>query len=169
LQDFGVEVDASPTGYVCSGSLKGFPKEGAVRKVMTGDRPLRKLLSKEQQLLFAEDAPDGVSLDDLSTLGPLLILKLKNTPEDFERKLVTELWLYFLAEHTDETGLFLDLPERALLVAFARLRLALRQRPVVVLRPVNEKQLGLAVGAGPCEPPAARTSRFAVNSVIRPG
>jgi hypothetical protein len=94
LQDFGVEVDASPTGYVCSGSLKGFPKEGAVRKVMTGDRPLRKLLSKEQQLLFAEDAPDGVSLDDLSTLGPLLILKLKNTPEDFERKLVTELWLY---------------------------------------------------------------------------
>jgi hypothetical protein len=94
LEDFGVEVDASPTGYVCSGSLKGFPKEGAVRKVMTGDRQLRKLFSKEQQLLFAEHAPDGVSLDDLSTLGPLFILKLKNTPEGLERKLVTELWFY---------------------------------------------------------------------------
>ena len=94
LPDFGVEVDASPTGYVCSGSLKGFPKEGAVRKVAIGDKPVRKLFSKEQQLLFAEHAPEGVSLDDLSTLGPLFVLKLKNTPEGFDRKLVTELWSY---------------------------------------------------------------------------
>ena len=94
LEDFGVEVDASPTGYVCSGSLKGFPKEGTVRKLITGDKPLRKVFSKEQQLLFAEHAPDGVSLDDLSTLGPLFVLKLKNAPEGFDRKLVTELWQY---------------------------------------------------------------------------
>src|SRR6267142_5346050 len=29
---FGVELDASPSGYVCSGSMKGVPAPGAVRE-----------------------------------------------------------------------------------------------------------------------------------------
>jgi hypothetical protein len=92
---FSVELDASPTGYVCSGSLKGAPsQQGDVREAMLGRRPLRKLFSKEQRELYAEHAPDGIALDDLSMLGPLLVLKLKNTPPEFARKLVTELWLY---------------------------------------------------------------------------
>jgi hypothetical protein len=91
---FGVELDASPAGYVCSGSLKGVPAQGEVRKATSGERNLRKLFSKEQQLLFAEHAPEGIALDDLSILGPLLVLKLKSSPEGYERKLVTELWLY---------------------------------------------------------------------------
>jgi hypothetical protein len=79
---------------VCSGSLKGVPTEGDVRKAVTGNRAFRKLFTKEQRALFAEHAPDGIELDALTMLGPLLVLKLKNYPTGFDRKLVTELWLY---------------------------------------------------------------------------
>ena len=91
---FGVELDASPAGYVCSGSLKGIPASGDVRQVMTGERAPEKLFSKEQQALFAKHAPEGIGLGDLSVLGPILVLKLKDSPEDFGRRLVAELWLY---------------------------------------------------------------------------
>jgi hypothetical protein len=94
LPTFGVEVDASPEGFVCSGSLKGVPKPGAVRATMSGDRRLRKLFSKEQQALFADNAPDGVTLDELVVLGPIFVLKLKAIPKGFDRKLVAEMWLY---------------------------------------------------------------------------
>ena len=92
--DFNIELDASPAGYVCSGSLKGVPAAGKVHKTMTGARPVRKLFSPEQRALFAEYAPKGVELDDLLMLGPLLVLKLKSSPQGLGRKLVTELWLY---------------------------------------------------------------------------
>jgi hypothetical protein len=91
---FGVELDASPQGYVCSGSLKGIPSAGEVRETVTGGRPVRKLFSREQQGLYEEHAPEGIALDDLAILGPLLIMKLKSAPTGYGRKLVTELWLY---------------------------------------------------------------------------
>jgi hypothetical protein len=91
---FGVELDASPQGWVCSGSLKGAPAAGEVREAITGGSPVRKLFSREQQALYDEHAPTGIALDDLSILGPLLVMKLKYAPTGFDRKLVTELWLY---------------------------------------------------------------------------
>jgi hypothetical protein len=92
---FGVEVDAMPGGFVCSGSMKAsLGSGGAVREAVSGKRPLRKLFSKEQRALFAEYAPDGLTLSDLSVLGPIPVLKLKMSPKAFGRKLVAELWLY---------------------------------------------------------------------------
>jgi len=91
---FNVELDASPDGFVCSGSLKGVAGAGAVRKVMTEGKAVRKLFSKEQRSLFEEHAPEGVGLDDLAMLGPIFVLKLKSSPKDFDRQLVTELWSY---------------------------------------------------------------------------
>src|SRR6478672_4463611 len=44
---FGVELDASPEGHVCSGSLKGVPTQGHVHKAANGKRAVRKLFSKE--------------------------------------------------------------------------------------------------------------------------
>jgi hypothetical protein len=41
-----------------------------------------------------EHAPAGLSLDDLSVLGPILVLKLKFEPEGLERRLAVELWMY---------------------------------------------------------------------------
>jgi hypothetical protein len=91
---FGVELDASPGGFVCSGSSKGAPTSGDVWKAVHGEQRLRKLFSKEQRALFAEHAPEGLGLDDLTILGPLFVLKLKSSPEGFDRRLVTEVWLY---------------------------------------------------------------------------
>ncbi|HET6696148.1 MAG TPA: hypothetical protein VFG85_06560 [Gaiellaceae bacterium] len=90
---FGVEVDAMPGGFVCSASLKGVPQSD-VRKGVAGKRPLRKLFAKEQRALFAEHAPEGVELDDLSVLGPIFVLKLRYVPKGYDRKLVAEMWLY---------------------------------------------------------------------------
>ncbi len=91
---FGVEVDAMPGGYVCSGSLKGRLGTTDVQEVVAGKRPPRKLFSKEQRAFFAEHAPDGLALDDLSILGPIVVLKLRFSPKGHDRKLVAELWQY---------------------------------------------------------------------------
>ena len=91
---FVVEVDAMPGGYVCSASMKGVVKHEGVREAVAGGHPLRKLFSKEQRAFYAAHAPEGVGLDDLSILGPIFVLKLKSSPGEYERMLVTELWLY---------------------------------------------------------------------------
>ena len=79
---FGVEVDAMPGGFVCSGSFKGALPEPRVRETVGGDRPLRKLFSKEQRAFYAQHAPEGIALEDLSVLGPIFVLKVKFSPRD---------------------------------------------------------------------------------------
>jgi hypothetical protein len=91
---FGVEVDAMPGGFVCSGSLKHVLGAGRVKEGVAGTRPLRKLFSAEQRSFYAAHAPAGVELDDLSVLGPIFVLKLKFSPTGYARKLVAEMWLY---------------------------------------------------------------------------
>jgi hypothetical protein len=92
---FVVEVDAMPGGFVCSASLKGVPsRRTTVRDTVLNGGPVRRLFSKEQRAFFADHAPDGMSLDDLSVLGPINVMKLKFRPEGFAQKLVAELWLY---------------------------------------------------------------------------
>jgi hypothetical protein len=94
LSGFGVEVDAIPGGFVCSGRLKCEADSDAIREVLLGERALRKLYTKAQRALFKAHAPDGIELDDLSVLGPIFVLKLKWQPRGFARKMVAEMWLY---------------------------------------------------------------------------
>src|SRR5262245_29957124 len=91
---FNVEVDAMPGGHVCSASFKGVADNALIRQVGLGQAPIRKLFSKEQEAFYAEHAPEGIGLDDLTVLGPIPTLRLKTRPEGFGRKLVGELWLY---------------------------------------------------------------------------
>ena len=91
---FKVEVDAMPGGHVCSGSLKESVGNADVREVVHGDRPLSSLFSEQQAEFLADHAPDGPALEELSVLGPIIVLKLKFEPEGFERRLVAELWMY---------------------------------------------------------------------------
>jgi hypothetical protein len=91
---FVVEVDAGPTGYVCSGSLKGVPRKAPVHEVGLGRAPVRRLFSKEQRAFYREHAPEDIALDDLSVFGPIFVLKLKGTPPGSSRKLAVELWMY---------------------------------------------------------------------------
>src|SRR3954452_8385398 len=92
---FRVEVDALPGGFVCSGTLKGALRPGNVRAALAGELAIRKLFSKEQRDFYAAHAPEGVTLDDLSVLGPIFVLKLRMAPAELDnRRLVAELWLY---------------------------------------------------------------------------
>ena len=94
-EHFGVEVDAMPGGaYVCSGSMKREMAPTTVKDAVAGRLPLHKVFSKEQRALYAAHAPDGLELDDLAVLGPILVLKVKFAAKDYDRKLVAEMWLY---------------------------------------------------------------------------
>ncbi|PZF81303.1 adenylate cyclase [Jiangella anatolica] len=93
--DFGVEVDAMPGGsFVASGTMKAPVDNAHVADVLSGQRPIRKLFTKQQRDLFAAHGPEGVELDELRPLGPITIMKLKFTPGDYGRRLVAELWFY---------------------------------------------------------------------------
>ena len=94
LEGFGVEVDAMPGGFVCSGRLKAPADSDSVRLAARGELPLRKLFTKQQRRLFAAHAPDGIELDGLATLGPIVVLKLRFTPEGLARRMVAEAWMY---------------------------------------------------------------------------
>ena len=91
---FGVEVDASPGGFVCSGSMKGMPTLGHVHDAAMRQASLAQALLEGAAGALRRPRPDGVALDDLSILGPLFVLKLKYAPEGFARKMVAEMWLY---------------------------------------------------------------------------
>ncbi len=89
-----VEVDAMPGGFVCSASMKGTLGTTDVRRASAGERPIRKLYSKEQRDFFRIHAPGGADLDELSILGPITVFKLKMSPTQLGRRLVAELWFY---------------------------------------------------------------------------
>ena len=91
---FGVEVDAMPGGFVCSGRLKRAAENAEIRQVFEGKRPISKLFGKTQRRLYAEQAPGGIGLDDLQVLGPLFVLKMKFVPEGLASDVVAEMWLY---------------------------------------------------------------------------
>ncbi len=97
---FGVEVDAMPGGFVCSGSMKGVAA-GDVRSTVTSKGRISSLFTKEQKAFYKTHAPDGLALDDLEVLGPIFVLKLKMVPKGIARRLVAELWLY-----PDNTAIF---------------------------------------------------------------
>jgi len=91
---FRVEVDALPGGFVCSGTFKRDMQAGAVREMLAGDRPLRKLFSKEQRAFYTAHAGADLPLEDLRMLGPIFVLKLRFVPQGLDRRLVAEMWLY---------------------------------------------------------------------------
>ncbi|WP_322938238.1 CYTH domain-containing protein [Nocardioides bizhenqiangii] len=94
LKGFGVEVDVMPGGFVCSASLQAKMRAGKVKEALDGERGLTSLFDKRQRAFFADCAPDGMSVDDLTVLGPILVMKLKFSPSGYDGRLVAELWLY---------------------------------------------------------------------------
>ena len=91
---FKIEVDAMPGGYVCSASFRGVATNDSILKTAHGGHPIRKLFSKAQRAFYADHAPEGLALDDLSILGPVNLLKLKYPAVELGRPVVAELWLY---------------------------------------------------------------------------
>jgi hypothetical protein len=83
-----------PGGFVCSGRLRDYTDNLRVREAALGNIAPRKLFSKEQREFFADMAPDGIKLDDLTFLGPIFVLKAKWTPDAKMRPMTAELWMY---------------------------------------------------------------------------
>jgi hypothetical protein len=104
-----VEVDALPGGFVCSAAMKRLMTPDRVQATMHDGAPLRKLFSKEQRAFFRTHAPDGMEIDDLTPLGPILVLKLRKAVfPNSRRKLVAELW------HYPDNSMILELSTKAL-------------------------------------------------------
>ena len=91
---FNVELDALPGGFVCSGTMKSRTTGQDVLAAVSGTAPLRKLFTKEQRLFFKTHGPDGITLDDLTVLGPTFVLKGVFEPPELKRRFVAEMWLY---------------------------------------------------------------------------
>jgi hypothetical protein len=89
-----VEVDAGPEAYVCSATMKRALPSDAVREVLDGKKPIRRLFSKEQRAFYADHAPDGIPLDSLQVLGPIFVLKARVVQPESGRRMVGEMWLY---------------------------------------------------------------------------
>jgi hypothetical protein len=90
----GVEVDAMPGGFVCSGSIKGATTAAEVRDVARGKAKIAGLFTKVQRDFYGQHAPGGLKMRDLSILGPITLLKLKFSPKTLGRAMVAEMWMY---------------------------------------------------------------------------
>jgi hypothetical protein len=91
---FSTELDAVGGSFQRSACLENELGGDDVREATSGEEPLRTLFSEEQRDLYADRAPEGLELDDLSPLGPVFVLKLKLEPAGYRRELVGEMWLY---------------------------------------------------------------------------
>ena len=89
-----VEVDAMPGGYVCSASMKGARGTDDVRAVAAGERPIRKLFSKEQRAFYDEHAPEGSGSTTSRCSGRSSCSSSRWRRRASRRKLVAEMWLY---------------------------------------------------------------------------
>jgi hypothetical protein len=87
-----VEVAALPRGAACTTGLKSRPRTGDVARAAAGELPVHALFGKELRDAYRARLPDGPALDDLVAFGPVVVLKLKYTPEVLGRRLVGELW-----------------------------------------------------------------------------
>ena len=92
--NLAVEVDAVPGGFVCSATMKEKVSASEVHDAVRGERPIRRLFSKEQRRFFRSNAPEPADLDSLAVLGPIFVIKLKSVAKGFSRSFVSELWLY---------------------------------------------------------------------------
>lgn len=89
-----IELDAMPGGYVCSASFKGRCSGEEVLQASDRKLPLKSIFSKTQRAAYEAHAPDGIAMESLVPLGPTFLLRVKRRPDNFDRDVVVELWLY---------------------------------------------------------------------------
>ena len=135
LADFVVEVDAMPGGYVCSASLKGSSPRRSVQRVGEGDEPCASCSPRSSARSTPSTRRTASGSTTSSLLGPIFVLKLKCTPDDFGRKMVVELWLYPDGARILELSTKCAPPEAFQVAAEARAFLAERG-----IEPASEQQ-----------------------------
>jgi hypothetical protein len=93
-ENFKVEVDVIPGGFVCSASIKSRCTAEEVLEVTACGAGLTSLFSKKQRAFYTRHAPANIPLDALVPFGPTFVLKTKVKPKRLERRLTVELWLF---------------------------------------------------------------------------
>jgi hypothetical protein len=91
---FRVELDATPRGYVCTASYGRILAPETLRNVVERTRPVSDVLSSKQRLFLRDHAPARLTLDDLTVLGPVHVMKLKASPRGLRFRYVVELWIF---------------------------------------------------------------------------
>lgn len=92
LPGFKIELDASPTGFVCSCSLTAEAPDRRIRDLFHGRGTVLDVLSDAQRSMLTDRMPTDLDPADLRVLGPVHILKCKFEPAGMPRKMVAELW-----------------------------------------------------------------------------
>ena len=64
-----------------------------VERALAGEIDVAPFVSHRIELDDVNHAP-GIQLDELATLGPIFVLKLRFTPEELGRRIVAEMWIY---------------------------------------------------------------------------
>ena len=92
--NFKIELDVMPGSFVCSASFKGRCSASDVFDVTEGRQPLAALFSRGQRDFYTAHAPDGLRMKHLVALGPTFVIRQKEQPKGFDRRIVLEFWLY---------------------------------------------------------------------------
>jgi len=89
---FKVESDIVGSSIVCSASYTTEQRQKEIDEVATGERPIAKLFSGEQEEFLSEMAPIQVGFDELVPLGPVAALRWKFRHEGLPYELCAEEW-----------------------------------------------------------------------------
>jgi hypothetical protein len=91
--DFTAEVDLTPGGFVCSGSLKSSLGVRDVDRIVTRGRKLESLFSPRQHDLLTTHAPE-ISFDKLCVFGPVDVRRIRLQPEVLGHSMELQQWNY---------------------------------------------------------------------------
>lgn len=91
---FKLELDATRSGYVISGSMKGKRPPGTLLETLARERPLSKLFTKEQRSFMDSLGVEAGIWESLIPLGPMNVIKLKYDARGISAPVTIEQWHY---------------------------------------------------------------------------
>lgn len=116
---FKVEADAVGPKVIRSASFSTTQKSKEIDEVASGDRPIAKLFSGEQEEFLQEMAPVPVDLRKLVTLGPVVAMRWKLQHKGLPWELCAEEWR--LPDGQDVIEISIKAPQPAAAAAQAAL------------------------------------------------
>ena len=91
--DFKVEADASEKGMTKSASFSMSAAKGLIKRVATGKRPIKELLTPAQRKFIESTAKRKIDFDSLVVLGPLRAHRWRFEDPGCPWPITAELWI----------------------------------------------------------------------------
>jgi hypothetical protein len=91
---FTAEVDLTPGGFVCSGSLKASTGVCDVDRIAARGRGLEALFTLPQLALLAAHVPEEITADTLAVYGPVDVRRVRLRPAGLSYPLDVQQWNY---------------------------------------------------------------------------